>query len=74
MAEIAENMQEGLLMLVVAAGLQVMQVMQAMMDADVIALAGPKGKHDQARTALRHCRNRGCPYGFRQAAEGVGFR
>ena len=56
MAEIAENMQEGLLALAVGAGLQ---VMQAMMDADVTALAGPKGKHDQARTAVRHGRERG---------------
>lgn len=40
MAEIAENMHEGLLALAVGAGLQ---VMQARMDADVSALAGPKG-------------------------------
>ena len=40
MAEIAENMQEGLLALAVGAGLQ---VMQALMEADVIELAGPKG-------------------------------
>ena len=39
MAEIAESMQEGLLALAVGAGLQ---VMQALMDADVTALAGPK--------------------------------
>lgn len=56
MAEIAENMQEGLLALAVGAGLQ---VMQALMEADVTALAGPKGKHDQARTAVRHGRERG---------------
>jgi putative transposase len=56
MAEIAENMQEGLLALAVGAGLQ---VMQAMMDADVTALAGPKGRHDAARTAVRHGRERG---------------
>ena len=42
MAEIAENMQEGLLALAVGAGLQ---VMQALMEADVTELAGPKGKH-----------------------------
>jgi len=56
MAEIAENMHEGLLALAVGAGLQ---VMQAMMDADVTALAGPKGRHDAERTALRHGRERG---------------
>ena len=56
MADIAENMQEGLLALAVGAGLQ---VMQALMEADVTALAGPKGKHDRARTAVRHGRERG---------------
>ena len=44
MAEIAENMREGLLALAVGAGLQ---VMQALMEADVTALAGPKGRHDR---------------------------
>lgn len=56
MAEIAENMQEGLLALAVGAGLQ---VMQTLMEADVTALAGPKGRHDAARTAVRHGRERG---------------
>ncbi len=56
MAEIAENMHEGLLALAVGAGLQ---VMAALMEADVSALAGPKGKHDATRTALRHGRERG---------------
>ncbi|MCW2685475.1 MAG: transposase, mutator type [Mycobacterium sp.] len=56
MAEIAENMQEGLLALAVGAGLQ---VMQALMEADVTALAGPKGEHDATRTAVRHGRERG---------------
>ena len=56
MAEIAESMHEGLLALAVGAGLQVMQVL---MEADVTALAGPKGRHDQARTAVRHGRERG---------------
>ena len=56
MSEIAENMQEGLLALAVGAGLQ---VMQALMDADVTELAGPKGRHEQARTAVRHGRERG---------------
>jgi putative transposase len=56
MAEIAENMGEGLLALAVGAGLQ---VMAALMEADVTALAGPKGRHDEARTAVRHGRERG---------------
>ena len=55
-SEIAENMQEGLLALAVGAGLQ---VMQALMEADVTALVGPKGRHDAARTAVRHGRERG---------------
>ena len=56
MAEIAENMQEGLLALAVGAGLQ---VMQTLMEADASALAGPKGRHDATRTAVRHGRERG---------------
>ena len=50
MAEIAGSMREGLLALAVGAGLQ---VMQALMEADVTALAGPKGRHDPARAAVR---------------------
>ena len=42
MAEVAADMREGLLALAVAAGLQ---VMTALMDADVTVVAGPKGKH-----------------------------
>jgi putative transposase len=56
MTEIAENMQEGLLALAVGAGLQ---VMQALMEADVTVLAGPKGKHNMTRTAVRHGRESG---------------
>jgi len=56
MAEIAENMHEGLLALAVGAG---QQVMAALMEADVSALAGPKGKHNTTRTAVRHGRERG---------------
>ena len=51
MSEIAENVQEGLLAMAVGTGLQ---VMAAMMNADVEASCGPKGKHDSARTAVRH--------------------
>jgi len=44
-------MQEGLLALAVGAGLQ---VMQQLMEADVAAACGPRGKHDPDRTATRH--------------------
>ncbi|MGH3498420.1 MAG: IS256 family transposase [Mycobacterium sp.] len=56
MAEIAENVQEGLLALAVGTGLQVMQTIMA---EDVTAVCGPKGKHDPARTAVRHGTERG---------------
>ncbi len=56
MSEIAEDMQEGLLALAVGAGLQ---VMTALMEADVSAACGPKGKHDAARTAVRHGHEKG---------------
>ena len=51
MNEIAENMQEGLLALAVGAGLQ---VMGALMEADVSAVAGPRGRHNLERRAVRH--------------------
>ena len=51
MAELAGDVQEGLLALAVGTGLQ---VMAAMMNADVEAACGPKGKHDPNRAALRH--------------------
>jgi putative transposase len=56
MAEIADSMREGLLALAVGTGLQ---VMQTLMEADVTALAGPKGRHDPGRTAVRHGQERG---------------
>jgi transposase-like protein len=56
MSEIVENVHEGLLALAVGAGLQ---VMAALMEADVSALAGPKGKHNMVRMAVRHGRERG---------------
>jgi putative transposase len=51
MSEIAADVREGLLALAVGAGLQ---VMAAMMAADVDALCGPRGRHDPDRTAIRH--------------------
>ena len=51
LGEIAESAKEGLLALAVGAG---MQVMYAMMDADVAALVGPKGRHIADRAAVRH--------------------
>lgn len=56
MAEIAGSMREGLLALAVGTGLQVMQVL---MEADVTAVAGPKGRHDPDRAAVRHGHERG---------------
>lgn len=54
--EIAADLEEGLLALAVGAGLQ---VMAQLMEADVTALCGPKGKHDPDRTAVRHGTERG---------------
>jgi putative transposase len=51
LAELAGEVQEGLLALAVGTGLQ---VMAAMMEADVTAACGPKGRHDPERTATRH--------------------
>jgi transposase-like protein len=51
LAELAGEMREGLLALAVGTGLQ---VMAAMMEADVTAVCGPKGRHDPERTATRH--------------------
>lgn len=51
MDEIAADMREGLLALAVGAGLQ---VMAQLMETDVIAVCGPRGKHDPDRAATRH--------------------
>ncbi len=56
MNQIAADMREGLLALAVGAGLQ---VMASLMEADVAAVCGPRGKHDPARSAVRHGRERG---------------
>jgi transposase-like protein len=51
MGELADAMREGLLALAVGAGLQVMQVV---MEENVTAICGPKGRHDPTRVAVRH--------------------
>jgi putative transposase len=51
MDEIAADMREGLLALAGGAGLQ---VMGQLMEADVSAVCGPRGKHDRNRAATRH--------------------
>jgi len=56
MNEIAADMREGLLALAVGAGLQ---VMQSLMEADVTAVCGPRGRHDPARSTVRHGREAG---------------
>jgi putative transposase len=51
LARFAEHMREGLLAASTAVGLD---VMAELMQAEVTALAGPKGKHNSARTGKRH--------------------
>jgi putative transposase len=51
LAELAGSLREGLLALAVGTGFQ---VMEAIIDESVTALAGPKGRHDPNRSAVRH--------------------
>lgn len=51
MTELAGAVEEGLLALAVATG---MQVLHTIMDDDVTAVCGPRGRHDAGRTAVRH--------------------
>ena len=51
LAELAGSLREGLLALAVGAGFQ---VMAAIIDDSVCGLAGPKGRHDPGRAAVRH--------------------
>ena len=51
MCELACAVEEGLLAFAVATGLQ---VMHAIMNEDVAAVCGPKGRHDAGRAAVRH--------------------
>ena len=56
MSDIAGAAREGLLAMSVAAG---MAVMQAMFEAEIAEVAGPKGKHYRNRIAVRHGSGRG---------------
>jgi putative transposase len=56
MTELAGAVEEGLLALAVATG---MQVMHTIMNEDVTATCGPMGRHDTERTAVRHGREDG---------------
>jgi putative transposase len=56
LGELAGELREGLLALAVGTGLQ---VMAAIMEADVTAACGPKGRHDPERSATRHGRGAG---------------
>ena len=51
LGELAGELREGLLALAVGTGLQ---VMAALMEADVTAVCGSKGRHNPERTATRH--------------------
>ena len=54
--EVIADVREGLLAMAVGTGLQ---VMAAMMNDEVTAVCGPKGKHDPDRVAVRHGSERG---------------
>jgi hypothetical protein len=56
LGELVADVREGLLAMAIGTGLQ---VMAAMMDADVTAVCGPKGKHDPVRAAVRHGSEKG---------------
>lgn len=51
LGDLAGQVEEGLLAFAVGAGLK---VVQSMMDHEVEVLAGPKGRHDPDRVAVRH--------------------
>ena len=56
LGEIVADVREGLLAMAVGTGLQ---VMDAMMNAEVTAACGPKGKHNPNRVAVRHGSEKG---------------
>src|SRR5262245_46126928 len=51
MCDIRDGVEGGFVALAVATG---MSVMTKMMNADVTAICGPKGRHNPERTAVRH--------------------
>ena len=67
LADIAGAAREGLLAMSVAAG---MAVMQTLFEAEIAAVAGPKGKHDPNRAAVRH----GTAAAVRSRWAGAGWR
>jgi putative transposase len=56
MTDIADAAREGLMAMSVAAG---MAVMAAMFEAELTEIAGPKGKHNPGRAAMRHGTEKG---------------
>jgi hypothetical protein len=70
--ELGTELEEGLLAFAVGAGLQ---VLGAILDAEVTALAGPKGRHDPQRSAAprqrRRPRHLGWPPGVHHPAPGA---
>ena len=56
LTDIAGAAREGLLAMSVAAG---MAVMQALFEGEIVEVAGPKGRHDPNRAAVRHGSGRG---------------
>jgi putative transposase len=56
MANLAEELEEGLLALAVGTGLQ---VLEAVLEHNATTLAGPKGRHDPGRVAVRHGHEQG---------------
>jgi len=56
LGELAGELREGLLAFAVGTGLQ---VMAALMDEDVTAVCGPKGRHNAERIGVRHGHERG---------------
>ncbi|MGH8996748.1 MAG: transposase, partial [Acidimicrobiales bacterium] len=55
-AELAGELEEGLLAFAVGAGLK---VLDALLESEATVLAGPKGRHDAERSAVRHGTDRG---------------
>lgn len=68
LAELAGSFRQGLMAFAVGVGLQ---VVDAILNEDVTAIAGPKGKHDHSRAAYRHgSQSSSLPLGGRRVAFG----